>query len=275
MLRADMDEMSDFYLYVFDKRRIFRRLKGFRGDKISLFSYLRYYVLKSLLCEWLRKKKAARVPQTNYQDDINYDSDFNDFSSSQDQPDNPGGNPGPAFQRLLEREEFLILRVLYMAHLEISNEDLRLMAKLSKRSVRDTVRIVLAIVQKVQSEESNDRDDQLGKIFATILRYQRRLMEIDEEMKSLVPSYHLERLQRLQEENAEWERKLRWRYRQREKILNHKEPILKKTSYKDISHLLCLPMGTVASQVARARKAFMAATRQEPGKEPCHDELSQ
>jgi hypothetical protein len=55
-----LDEAGDFYVYVFDKDRIFARLKTFTGrNNIQFRTFLSYYVLKSLFFEWLRTAKEV------------------------------------------------------------------------------------------------------------------------------------------------------------------------------------------------------------------------
>ena len=57
-----IEEAGDFYLYVFDKDRIFIRLKTFEGrNSIQFRTFLSYYVLKHLFVEWRRTRKEIET----------------------------------------------------------------------------------------------------------------------------------------------------------------------------------------------------------------------
>lgn len=52
------DKTGDFYVYVFEKDKIFRRLIGFEGRNNAHFvGYLGHYVLRNLFFEWQRGRK--------------------------------------------------------------------------------------------------------------------------------------------------------------------------------------------------------------------------
>src|SRR5262249_6511096 len=53
--QMSQDDAGDFYLYVFDKDRIFKRARTFAGrNAIQFETYLSYYVLRDLFLEWRR-----------------------------------------------------------------------------------------------------------------------------------------------------------------------------------------------------------------------------
>ena len=52
------DKTADFYVYVFEKDKIFKRLIGFEGRNNAHFAtYLRHYILRDLFFEWQRSRK--------------------------------------------------------------------------------------------------------------------------------------------------------------------------------------------------------------------------
>jgi hypothetical protein len=56
------NEAGDFYLYVFEKDRIFKRIQSFEGrNEIRFETYLSYYVLRDLFLEWMRTTKRVET----------------------------------------------------------------------------------------------------------------------------------------------------------------------------------------------------------------------
>src|SRR6185503_11418130 len=58
--RVPRDEAGDFYVFAFDKGRIFRRVKTFEG-RISLRNYLLGFVLDNLVLEWKRTEREIET----------------------------------------------------------------------------------------------------------------------------------------------------------------------------------------------------------------------
>jgi len=57
-------DAGEFYLYAFEKDRIFQRIRTFEGrNAIQFTTYLSFYVLRDLFLEWLRTRKAERGPR--------------------------------------------------------------------------------------------------------------------------------------------------------------------------------------------------------------------
>ncbi len=54
------EDTGDVYLYVFEKERVFKRLRSFEGrNQIQFETYLSYYVLRDLFFEWSRTVDKA------------------------------------------------------------------------------------------------------------------------------------------------------------------------------------------------------------------------
>jgi hypothetical protein len=252
--RSEREEATDFYLYVFDRNRIFRRLKGFRGDNVSLENYLRYFVLKDLCLEWLRYKKHRSM------DTVLYD-DTADFSEEPHRPSDGNESLRERVCCLLDRQEFFILKLLYLEQCELSPQDIRLLADLSGRSIGDTVLLLDEIREGLADRgvEHQKLHEKLNEIFMISLTYQKRIGELESEISQLDDFHHQEKMRQLQAEKAEYERKLAWRNSQRERLLQQMADRTVSTSYKDLGRLLNWPLGTVCSKVARARKSFQKA----------------
>jgi hypothetical protein len=249
--RSDRDEAADFYLYVFDKDRIFRRLKGFRGDNISLENYLRYFVLKDLYLEWLRYKKHGAM------DTVPYD-DTTDFIAEHHEHNDSDQNQTEQARHLLNRREFFILKLLYLEQCELSAQDIRLLAEMSGRSIGDTLLLLDEIHEGLadRSVERQRMHEKLNEIFMISLSYQKRICELESDIGQLDERHHKKKIQSLYSEKAEYERKLAWRGSQRKRLLQQMADRTVTTSYKDLGRLMNWPLGTVCSKVARARRAF-------------------
>src|SRR5439155_14774697 len=95
---------------------------------------------------------------------------------------------------------------------------------------------------------------QLESIYGWILLYQKELGKISERLNSLEEaSPHFAENRRQKEE---LERKLEWRYRQRDQTLEKVRQFSVTTAYKDIARLLNDAIGTVCSLIARTREGI-------------------
>ena len=60
--RLSADKAADFYIYVFEDDRIFRRVSRFEARNGAQFqTYLNYYVLRDLFFEWRRTQKEPET----------------------------------------------------------------------------------------------------------------------------------------------------------------------------------------------------------------------
>lgn len=250
--RFHKEEAGDFYLYVFDKDRIFKRLKNFRGGP-TLDNYLRFYVLRDLFLEWIRYKNSRRLNFAEYDDTVEYAVDEN-LSSREDHWQDKFEN----LREIFRRKEFLILKLLYLHYCELSADDLRDLARQSGRSIRDSIILVEEIRGKLGQRclETQNMEDKLSRIYTFILSYQKRIHQIEFEIRELRPVNDDNMVNGLMMEKDELERKLAWRYSQQEQLLKKMRGTAVRTTYEDLGRLLNCPLGTVCSKVARARKSL-------------------
>src|SRR5438309_8499862 len=60
--RLSADKAADFYIYVFEDDRIFRRVRRFEARNGAQFqTYLNFYVLRDLFFEWRRTQKEPET----------------------------------------------------------------------------------------------------------------------------------------------------------------------------------------------------------------------
>jgi len=264
MFRFPNDRAADFYIYVFDNDRIFKRLASFEGRNGAHFrTYLGGFVLRDLFLEWRRGRKEPETVSfetivaggdsgeggMTLQEVIADPTDsFETLVNNQDE-----AVPFKDFLASLDLEKRLMLKLLYLAEFNLSPQEIRWLCQKSGRTYKEAVTIIEKIRNglRKKDEQFAALQDQLESIFGWILIYQKDLSGISETLKSVAEGSpkHIE----LSRQKEELERKLKWRYRQREQVLDKLGHFRVTTPYKDIARLLNVPLGTVCSLVARIR----------------------
>ena len=244
---------GDVYLYTFERDRVFKRLKSFRGQNISFQNYLKYYVLKSLFCEWLRSTENNEGDTCEFKDEVNYQREPDPSSSAQLHT--------IIDQSSLSEKEVLVIKLLYLYECDLQAKDIRLLAQISGRPISEIVKNINEIWQKlyIKNQRKNEYMEQLGNTYFHILRYQQKIASLRHEMKEAAVNCQDASRKAIQDEIYELERKLAWRYEQQSKIITKYQRHIVKTEYRDLAFLLNWPLGTVCTQISRARKALKEA----------------
>ena len=165
-------------------------------------------------------------------------------------------------QGILEQvddEKRLILKLLALATVELQPADIRCIARLASRSIRETIALLDEVMASM-SDKAGEVEDKRDTLYTTsywIHTYQRRLTTLAEQ----ICSRHVQDVgkAKIENERAELERKLDLRYRQQAKFRQELQKKQLRPSYADIANLLNLPLGTICSRVARGRQAFSEA----------------
>jgi RNA polymerase sigma factor (sigma-70 family) len=272
------EEAGDFYLYVFEKERIFRRIQSFEGRNAMQFeTYLSYYVLKDLFLEWVRT--AEQVETVSLDMPIGgSDTDGERLVTVQDVL--PTADPAPdtilaesrevqEVERVLhqlEAEKRLIVKLLALGTVELEPDDIRLIAHMASRSLRETLDLIEETRASLAAKaiKAGDKRHTLHTVAYWIRTYQRQIMVLEEKI-------HIGRLQgethivdKLTRDKVELERKLAWRYRQQKRLREELQKFDVRPSYKDIAKILNVPLGTTCSRIARVREELgrkLAAAR--------------
>jgi RNA polymerase sigma factor (sigma-70 family) len=264
--RAPLEEAGDFYVYVFENDRIFTRIGTFAGrNNIQFRTFLSYYVLKHLFLEWQRTRKeletiSLQTPIGDNEDDRVLEDTLSDSSMSDPaEVGSPEETTATDIWNVLSPEERLDLRLLTLLECDLSPEDVRLLAKLSGRSLRETLAL-LAEVQdglKRKDEKVSQLRDELDSVWGWILLRQKELQEIEKKIL-LIPAKRSapDREKLLNQKNA-LEKALVKRYRQKERISAEIRAYKLTTPYKDIARLLNLTVGTVCSRIFRLRERLV------------------
>lgn len=259
--RGDRHEAGDFFLYAFEKDRIFKRLRHFRGERIGLEDYLRFYVLKDLFFEWRRFERQRKPRLDPYDDAVSPElEDKRDDAGGQGEFQDPDDRTSTLY-RLLQREEFFVLKLLYLQGIDLTGDDIRMLAKLSGRTIGEAMSLLAEVEEKLAARTSENREmeEKLTTVYMIMVGYQERIAVLRNELEHLDPRYHASEIKACSEEIAELERKWQWRVTQRKALFKRLWDRNPTTPYNDLGRLLNRPLGSICSAVARARKAFRKA----------------
>jgi RNA polymerase sigma factor (sigma-70 family) len=250
------ERAADFYVYVFEGDRIFTRMRTFEGrNGIQFRTFLAYYVLRSLFLEWQRGSREL------------------DTESLGDEEPGPAiAEPAPvadadvaAAWQSLGPEERLDLKLLSLLEHPLGADDVRLLARLSRRSLDETVALVAEIEAGLRARdvELARLRDQLDSVWGWIVLRRGELQEIGEKIRLIGSNRGTTTARRLEERRGELEAALEKRMRQRERLLDEIRTFKMTTPYKDIARLLNSAVGTVCSRIFRLRQRLEREWRPE------------
>lgn len=126
--RLPVEKAVDFYVYVFEKDRIFARLKTFAGrNNIQFRTFLSYYVLKTLFFEWQRTVKEVETISLNTPLDTSAEGErtLEDIlpdpaTAKAEEREAPEDNEVNELWASLEPYERLDLKLLYLIESELT-----------------------------------------------------------------------------------------------------------------------------------------------------------
>src|SRR5262245_36865806 len=246
--RISAESAADFYCYVFERDRIFSRLRTFQGrNRIQFRTFLAYYVLKSLLLEWQRGNRELETVAA---------SDRLEDQASEDTQDGPESKGTAELWAALSPEERLDLKLLSLLEHELTPDDVRLLARVSRRTLRQTLDVVGEVEAGLRRKDVglSKLRDELDAVWGWIVLRRRELQEIDEKLRLLGADHDSQERRSLLERRQRLEESLARRGRQRERLLGEIRGFKMTTPYKDIARLLNSTVGTVCSRIFRLRQ---------------------
>jgi RNA polymerase sigma factor (sigma-70 family) len=263
---APLEEAGDFYLYVFEKDRIFTRIRTFEGrNSIQFRTFLSYYVLKHLFLEWQRSSKELETVslQTPVGSSVEGErallEDVLPDSATLETAEigSPEEESATEAWRALDPQERLDLKLLSLLECDLGPEDVRLLARISGRSIADTLALLAEVQEglKRKDEKLSQLRDELDAVWGWILLRQKELQEIDEKIHLLTARGDTEA--KLLAQKKALEQTLAKRYRQKERLTEEIRTYKMTTPYKDIARLLNLTVGTVCSRIFRLRERLI------------------
>ncbi len=255
--RTPPEEAGDFYVFAFEKQRIFRRLRTFEG-RAPLRAYLLGFVLDDLVLQW---KRGAREVETVSIDALNdssaaIEADFADMSEATAEADRWSALIGS-----LAPPKAVVMKLLHVEDYDLTPEEVRYIATVSGRGVREVLLAVDRLRATVREREAALKrvQDALEGVHAWIQLYERRLRRFAEDLGCLPPTTVA--AERLRQERAELQHKTERRQQQRAKLLVQARRRKLTAPYKDIAAVLNTSLGNIASQIARLRQELLARAR--------------
>lgn len=268
------DKAADFYVYAFERDRIFTRLKTFEGrGGIQLRTFLAYHVLRALFLDWQRTDRelemvSLHTPLGGESGERTLE-DILPAATEEDVAEIDAGSDATALWESLNPEERLDLKLLSLLEHELTPDDVRLLAKLSKRSLDETMSAVTEIQAALQA-----RDARVGELTAELdsawgwLELRRReLQQTSKRLRQMEAEPDSPARQRLAERERELRNAIEKRSQQHARTLEELRGYKVTTSYKDIARLKNSTVGTVCSRIFRIRQrleARMGARGTEP-----------
>ncbi len=255
--RIDEERSAEFYLYAFENDRLFKRLRNFKGKKISFENYLKYFVLKDLALEWIRGESKKLIKSKSLDDDKSPVS-YRNLSAENEICSGDYRKSESRMLEMLRKSKFLILRILFMYEIPISSDDLKHIADSTKRSLRDIVKHIAKIERNLseQSLKQSEKHEKLNTLFIRRIEYQRLLVKLEEDLNLAIQNKKYSDVEILEIDKKELERKYAWRLRQTYRIAEKDPNAIISTSYKDIAELLGTSIGSISAKIYKA-KAYL------------------
>lgn len=269
------DKAADFYVYAFERDRIFTRLRTFEGrGGIQLRTFLAFHVLRALFLDWQRADRELDTVSLNAPIGGGEGGGYalEDVLSAPDEDQEPGSASDDRYAEIwagLAPEERLDLKLLSLLEHELTADDVRLLARLSKRSLDETVALLTEVQAALRDKDARvgALEDDLDSVWGWLVLRRRELQETTEKLRQMEPEPDSPARQKLLERQQELRSAIEKRSQQHERTLEELRGYKVTTSYKDIARLKNSTVGTVCSRIFRIRQRLetrLAAVGVEP-----------
>jgi len=247
------EEAGDFYVYAFDRGRIFRRSQTYEG-RAPYPAYLVAIVLDHLMIDWKRSERSIETVPLLDSMDLSVESEPLDSAA-------PGQSSLQNVLAELEPRKAILMKLLHVEDCELTAAELRHLHDLSGTRARDLVVAVDNLRATVRLREAALKriEDSLDAVHAWISLYERRLRRVSDDIGSLPPDNSA--AQRLREEREILAAKVQRRHQQRAKLLVQRQRRKVTAPYKEIAAILNTSVGNVASLIARTRNEIAQRLR--------------
>ena len=217
----------DFYVYVFERDRIFTRMRTFEGrNGIQFRTFLAYYVLRSLFLEWQRGNRELDTVSLSDHHLGDARGRHADRASSAEAAGEPRAAPARAaiaeVWATLGPEEQLDLKLLSLLEYQLTPEDVRLLARVSRRSLADTTALLAEVEAGLRQRDVKlaRLRDELDSVWGWIVLRRRELQETNERLRLMGQTMIQPRHGDSSNAGGELEHALAKRMRQRERLLD-------------------------------------------------------
>ncbi len=255
--RMPAEDAGDFYVFAFDKGRIFRRLRTYEG-RAPFRAYLLGFVLDDLELEWKRGVRELETVSLDAVGDLPDPAPASSAGADEESASSVDRSALSQALAALDPPKAVVMKLLYVEDYELKPPELRYLAEVSGCEISEVLARIERLRATVREREAGLKrmEDALDAVQAWIQLYERRVQRIVEGLASLPPSSTA--AARLREEQAELERKIERRRQQRTKLLAQAQRRKVTAPYKDIAALLNTSVGNVGSQIARLRRELLA-----------------
>ena len=258
--RVPADEAGDFYVFAFERGRIFRRVRTYEG-RAPFRAYLLGFVLDDLVLEW---KRGVREIETVSIETL---GELPDLGAADRATTDEGEGPmdSTSLSQLLgdlSPSKSVVMKLLYVEDYEFQPSEVRYLAQVSGCEVPEVLDRIDRLRSTVREREAGLKrmEDALDAVQAWIQLYERRVQRISDDLAALPPTSMA--AERLREERAQLERKIQRRRQQRAKLLAQAQRRKVTAPYKDIAAMLNTSIGNIGSQIARLRRELLTKVGQ-------------
>jgi DNA-directed RNA polymerase specialized sigma24 family protein len=246
---------------VFERDRIFTRMRTFEGrNGIQFRTFLAYHVLRSLFLEWQRGNRELDTVSLSDHRVAGGEGFADPVPAPATTDEAPAGSAADelvaAVWATLGPEEQLDLKLLSLLEYQLTSEDVRLLARVSRRSLQDTTALLAEVEAGLRGRDVRlaRLRDELDAVWGWIVLRRRELQETNEKLRLMGSNHDSATARRLVERRHELEHALAKRLRQRAGLIEEIRTFKMTTPYKDIARLLNSTVGTVCSRIFRLRQ---------------------
>lgn len=253
------EKAADFYVYAFDRDRIFTRLRTFEGrGGIQLRTFLAYHVLRALFLDWQRGERELDTVSLATPIGQEGGAVLEDVLASPEEESEEidADERASDLWASLAPEERLDLKLLCLLEHELTADDVRLLAKLAKRSIEETVELLGEVQAGLQAKDARvaELTAELDSAWGWLELRRRELQETSERLRLMEAEPDTPARQRLVERRDELQKAIEKRSQQHARTLEELRGYKVTTSYKDIARLKGSTVGTVCSRIFRIRQ---------------------
>lgn len=255
------EKAADFYVYVFERDRIFARMRTFEGrGGMQLRTFLAFHVLRALFLDWQRGDHELDTVSLNTPiGSAESGAVLEDVLSA---PESAAVAEPAAAGRTAElwaalaAEEQLDLKLLSLLEHELTAADVRLLARISGRSIEATIAAVAEVHAGLRAKDARlaRLAEDLDSVWGWLVLRRRELQETDKELRLMEPGHDTTTRRRLVERREKLVAAIEKRSQQHARTLEELRGYKVTTPYKDIAKLKNSTVGTVCSRIFRLRQ---------------------
>ncbi|MFI5366278.1 MAG: hypothetical protein ACHQ4J_11700 [Candidatus Binatia bacterium] len=245
----------DFITFLSDDDRLFRRLRGFRGDA-PLRAYLWTCILPDLLKQFRAMIRRQHLDTAPLDAHLDHPAMAQNPGATDSGGDSPSG--AAALLEQLAPDKRVLFKLLYIEDFDLDGAEIQFLAERTKRTICDVLERIETARAVVRTREAAQHARHEGAESAGqwIRLYERQLVQIDQDLMAFDPSSP--RAARLHRQRAELLGKLAKRRRQQAERLRAGSHTVVTLPTDMLADLLGQTPSTTRSQITRVRQELAA-----------------